>query len=208
MQGAAARCAAVLASKDGVLGAAAALLGRRDEQYSRLLRVQADETDRLIASIHAAAARCKGVAEAELEAAEAAFLQVCRVRSSGAAVLACVPGSAGCCAPLPVPPALPCPLSQTQERAELAAAHKAELGALLEARAELEAAFMGQYLGACEAAEEELEALRAAGAGEHFSLRRRLEGEVAALEGHLEGARRVHALNADRLDYNHRVLGG
>lgn len=78
MQGAAARCAAVLASKDGVLGAAAALLGCRDEQYTRILRVQADETDRLIASMHATAARCKGAAEAELEAAEAAFLQVCR----------------------------------------------------------------------------------------------------------------------------------
>lgn len=100
------------------------------------------------------------------------------------------------------------PRFPNQERAELAASQKAELGALLEARAELEAAFMAQYLGACEAAEEELEALRRAGGAEHAGLRRRLEGEVAALQGHLEGARRAHALNADRLDYNHRVLGG
>lgn len=35
----------------------------------------------------------------------------------------------------------------------------------------------------------------------------RLEGEVAALEAHLDGVKAAYALNADKLDYNYRVLG-
>lgn len=35
----------------------------------------------------------------------------------------------------------------------------------------------------------------------------RLEGEVAALEAHLDGIKAAYACNADKLDYNYRVLG-
>ena len=35
----------------------------------------------------------------------------------------------------------------------------------------------------------------------------RLEDEVARLESHLDNMRSVYALNADKLEYNYRVLG-
>lgn len=40
----------------------------------------------------------------------------------------------------------------------------------------------------------------------HLSTACRLEGEVASLEAHLDGMRSVYMLNADKLEYNMRVL--
>eukprot|EP00887_Chlorella_sp_A99_P007534 scaffold2.g7534.t1 len=93
-----------------------------------------------------------------------------------------------------------------QERAELMAATKAEVEALLERRGNLEQSFMERYLSACTAYEDQLEALRAAEAGEYSSLKRRLDGEVAALEAHLDAMLPVYALQQDKLSYNYRVL--
>lgn len=76
MQAVAAHCQRVLASKEGVMAAARALLARRDEQYVRLLRAQREETDGLVAAMHARHAACRAAQEAQLEAAEGAFLQV------------------------------------------------------------------------------------------------------------------------------------
>lgn len=76
IHGMAARCAAVLAGKQSVAGAARDLLRRRDDQYVRALRAHGEETDGLIAALRAAQQRCRAGQEAELEAAEAVYLQV------------------------------------------------------------------------------------------------------------------------------------
>lgn len=71
-----AHCGRVLESKKGALGAVHTLLARRDEQFVRLLQDQAEETDALIATMHAQHAELRTVQENELETVEAAYLQV------------------------------------------------------------------------------------------------------------------------------------
>ncbi|GAB4823123.1 hypothetical protein N2152v2_010169 [Parachlorella kessleri] len=93
-----------------------------------------------------------------------------------------------------------------QERSEIISANKAELNALLEKRSSLEQNFLEQYLKACEAYEAQLEAMRVVESEEYTTLKRRLEGEVASLEAHLDSMRSVYMLNADKLEYNVRVL--
>lgn len=60
-----------------------------------------------------------------------------------------------------------------QERAELLAATKAELDALLENRSSMEQSFMRQYLDTCTSFENQLEELRKAGAVDYISLKQR-----------------------------------
>ncbi|KAL4436661.1 hypothetical protein ABPG75_003800 [Micractinium tetrahymenae] len=160
-------CVRVIESKQGAVGAVRTLLARRDEQFVRLLRQQAEETDALIASMHGQHGVLKEAQERELEAVEAAYMQ---------------------------------------ERSELLAAQKAELNVLLEKRSAAEAEFMEQYLAACEQYENELERLRMDGLAEHGTLKRKLEAEVASLEVHLDSIKAAYMLNADKLDYNYRVL--
>ncbi|KAL4435227.1 hypothetical protein ABPG77_001909 [Micractinium sp. CCAP 211/92] len=164
---ASAHCARVIESKQATVGAVRALLARRDDQFVRLLRKQAEETDGLIASMHGQSEVLKAVQERELEAVEAAYMQ---------------------------------------DRSELLAAQKAELAVLLEKRSAAEADFMEQYLSACEQYENELERLRTEGLAEHGALKRKLEADVASLEVHLDSVKAIYLLNADKLDYNHRVL--
>jgi hypothetical protein len=71
-----AHCQRVLESKDAMLAAARDLLSQRDTQYVRLLQAQGEETDALIVTMRGQQERCRAVQEAELEAVEAAYLQV------------------------------------------------------------------------------------------------------------------------------------
>ena len=76
IQAVSAHCQRVLDSKDAMLAAARRLLSQRDEQYVRLLQAQGEETDALIAAMRGQQERCRAAQEAELEAVEAAYLQV------------------------------------------------------------------------------------------------------------------------------------
>lgn len=73
---ASAHCARVIESKQATVAAVRALLARRDDQFVRLLRKQAEETDGLIASMHGQSEALKAVQERELEPVEAAYMQV------------------------------------------------------------------------------------------------------------------------------------
>ncbi|KAI3426074.1 hypothetical protein D9Q98_008042 [Chlorella vulgaris] len=75
IQAVSAHCQRVLERKDGSLDAIRALLRVRDEQYIKLLQAQGQETDSLIATMHAQHGRLRGVQERELEAVEGAYMQ-------------------------------------------------------------------------------------------------------------------------------------
>eukprot|EP00775_Hariotina_reticulata_P011515 gene11515-11658_t len=93
-----------------------------------------------------------------------------------------------------------------QERADLLAANKKEVAALLNTRSTAEANFSEKYLAAVENYAVKLEELRHADAEEYQVLKIKLEGDIAVLEQHLETMRATYQLNAEKLDYNYRVL--
>ncbi|KAF6263341.1 sperm tail-domain-containing protein [Scenedesmus sp. NREL 46B-D3] len=93
-----------------------------------------------------------------------------------------------------------------QERAELLASNRKEVAALLEARSAAEANFTEKYLGAVESYAANLEELRHADAEEYQVLKIKLESDIAVLEQHLETMRATYQLNAEKLEYNYRVL--
>jgi len=71
-----AHCTRVLESKEGALAAVQAVLTKRDEQYVKLLQLQAEETDALIEVMHAQHAALRAVQEEEMETVETSYLQV------------------------------------------------------------------------------------------------------------------------------------
>eukprot|EP00879_Flechtneria_rotunda_P032199 GHRR01035366.1.p1 GENE.GHRR01035366.1~~GHRR01035366.1.p1 ORF type:complete len:207 (+),score=85.64 GHRR01035366.1:496-1116(+) len=93
-----------------------------------------------------------------------------------------------------------------QERAELMAANRKEVTALLDARSAAETSFTDKYLAAVETYAKNLEELRHADAEEYQVLKLKLERDIAVLEQHLETMRATYQLNAEKLEFNYRVL--
>lgn len=95
IQAVSAHCQRVLERKDGSLDAIRALLRVRDEQYIKLLQAQGQETDSLIATMHAQHGRLRGVQERELEAVEGAYMQVhgwrCKIHGAALYAMRCGP---------------------------------------------------------------------------------------------------------------------
>ncbi|WIA22959.1 hypothetical protein OEZ86_009886 [Tetradesmus obliquus] len=160
-------CEAVIASKDRLIADIRSVLKGKDEEYVKLLKRQAADTDTLLGAMARQLADLAAAYREELENVERALLQ---------------------------------------ERAELLASNRKEVGTLLEARSAAEANFTEKYLGAVESYAANLEELRHADAEEYQVLKIKLESDIAVLEQHLETMRATYQLNAEKLEYNYRVL--
>lgn len=137
-------------------------LKSKDEDYIKLLRRQAADVDGLLAAMGQQHTALTAAYRQELGAVEGALLQV-RARSrehahwwrrmfaSSALAQQAEPAR-------PHPPPVPtCRVNHhMQERADLLASNRREVGALLEARAAAEGGFTEKFLGGVEAFAEEL----------------------------------------------------
>lgn len=92
------------------------------------------------------------------------------------------------------------------DRARLLESNKEELAALLLTKSNLEAHHIKTKQIRIDADKSDIDAARKQGAEEHAELKTRLEKQVQELEQKLEKAKVSHRLNADRLDYDLRML--
>ena len=92
------------------------------------------------------------------------------------------------------------------ERSELLAANKAEMAALFDRRRAMEQLFMEKTQARAEKYQAELEQIRVDDAEEYNMLKIRLETDIQQLSQHLETMRATYQLNAEKLEYNYRVL--
>lgn len=92
------------------------------------------------------------------------------------------------------------------ERSELLAKNKADMTALFEKRRAMEQMFMEKAQAHADKYQEELEQIRVDDAEEYNILKIRLETDIQQLSQHLEAMRATYQLNAEKLEYNYRVL--
>lgn len=94
----------------------------------------------------------------------------------------------------------------SQERSELLAANAQLLEEICEKRNKLEQEYMDKFLETAERYEEMLKEIRMSDNEEYNALKVKLETDVQTLEQHLETMRATYQLNAEKLEYNYRVL--
>ena len=208
-----------LQPQDALLAALRGALGRCDEDYVALLELQERELGALLEAMQRSSSDILSHQTRAAAATVEAFLQA---RLTIIIILAAAAASVTLC------------LSQLlQEHAELRQSYQATVAALMGERSALETKCVSQYLDACAEFQAELQGLGEALAEEHSKLRRRSVdpghllragetarsphvsirprrrhfSEVAGLDAKMDAERASNILGADKLSYEHRVLG-
>lgn len=93
-----------------------------------------------------------------------------------------------------------------QERSDVMHTTAKEMEAVHERRSLMEQQYMDRFFETAESYETMLNEIRQTDNDEYNSLKVKLETDIQTLEQHLETMRATYQLNAEKLEYNYRVL--